>query len=130
MGIYTKFKTIEAILTAFCACAECDRSLVCVFFTVSIDGVQSDQTALWVRFDWISRLPTSVPTWLHHEIKIVLVHGSATSKLISVYTHKTTNTLYAYMKDIRQAIRSSCANMNILTLSKVSAYRLIRKKKQ
>ena len=27
---------------------------LCVCFTVSIDGVQSDQTALRVRFDWIT----------------------------------------------------------------------------
>ena len=79
----------------------------------------------------VGRLPTCVPTWLHHEIKIVLVHGSVTSKLISVYTHKTTNVLYAYMKGIRQTtcIRSPCAKLFILTLSKVFAYHLIRKKK-
>ena len=80
----------------------------------------------------VGRLPTSVPTWLHHEIKIVLVHGSVTSTLISVYTHKTTNILYAhrYMNDKMQTMRSSHAKMYILTLSKVFAYHLIRKKKQ
>ena len=53
MGIDSKFKTIEVILNALCACGECGRLLV-VFDSKYRYGVQSDQTALWIRFDWIS----------------------------------------------------------------------------